>query len=734
MTSCIADTQAFAQNAAHVDAPRLCIKNILSSCPIHPKRSELPLPASVTCIHQDVFITASVDGEEFSEAGVYSQKADDFSLLSPILYSVFSFEDLTVMDSPIAIPQPRKPMNANGNIGDKQNNSTQHHGYSRNNRAATYGDSSEFITQRGGGRRFQGQHRSAYGNQHHGNRANSDGSGDSQQNYGHHNRHHYQQHADEKNQQPKKSIDSFVSQFESMAPYKSRELDSSSMEDPWADPSASVGSFDSSGNFITSEFPKKDAATARSSRIPIQQSRLSSIISSKIITAESLEATLFQNSISSEGELNVAIPFFNLWYYKDPYGNIQGPFPSEQMTHWSEAGYFDLKMLVRPDVDSASTFNNLSNLSIVSDFVPLSEWINLYNHNWPWSNQAKNIVYSVKQPQSSKPEPMAAVEIIVTQEKESHSSIQKSNPITQNSETEYLKPSITEPINSGKTPEHVPLPSEEIKDDAQKKTEQATPIEDPEKKSISATKFKGWATSTNMADPAANIRTSIQENSRSKRIPEPQSAQPLEHAVANVRSKPTSWSSIASSGFGSHAEPVEGKPTPSKASNATNSANVTSKSQPQPQEAFQSQGKPSQSSKSDVKNEKSDSAAALGKWVSKELSRMNIKNIDSTTLTTLLFPLSVDQMKDILTEFLPTASEISEFIAGFTEARASTPSLNGLLPPTLVSAKKKTATPLASDSKEADGFSVVVRKTKKSAPAAKTHSTHEAPGKRIVGL
>jgi len=35
------------------------------------------------------------------------------------------------------------------------------------------------------------------------------------------------------------------------------------------------------------------------------------------------------------------------WYYRDPQGNIQGPFKSEEMREWLEHGYFNLDLLIR---------------------------------------------------------------------------------------------------------------------------------------------------------------------------------------------------------------------------------------------------------------------------------------------------------------------------------------------------------------------------------------------------
>jgi hypothetical protein len=39
------------------------------------------------------------------------------------------------------------------------------------------------------------------------------------------------------------------------------------------------------------------------------------------------------------------------WYYKDPNGQIQGPFSSRDMGDWSELGYFKDDLLIRRTLD-----------------------------------------------------------------------------------------------------------------------------------------------------------------------------------------------------------------------------------------------------------------------------------------------------------------------------------------------------------------------------------------------
>ena len=40
-----------------------------------------------------------------------------------------------------------------------------------------------------------------------------------------------------------------------------------------------------------------------------------------------------------------------MWIYKDPHGNIQGPFNPAEMLQWFEAGYFPNSLLVKQTTD-----------------------------------------------------------------------------------------------------------------------------------------------------------------------------------------------------------------------------------------------------------------------------------------------------------------------------------------------------------------------------------------------
>ena len=41
----------------------------------------------------------------------------------------------------------------------------------------------------------------------------------------------------------------------------------------------------------------------------------------------------------------------NTWLYRDPQGDIQGPFTSSDMKKWYEAGYFTMDLMVRRACD-----------------------------------------------------------------------------------------------------------------------------------------------------------------------------------------------------------------------------------------------------------------------------------------------------------------------------------------------------------------------------------------------
>ncbi|XP_058056033.1 GIGYF family protein Gyf [Anopheles bellator] len=48
-------------------------------------------------------------------------------------------------------------------------------------------------------------------------------------------------------------------------------------------------------------------------------------------------------------------PGTDVWYYRDPQGKVQGPFPASEMTEWYRAGYFDDSLSVRRACDEVYT-------------------------------------------------------------------------------------------------------------------------------------------------------------------------------------------------------------------------------------------------------------------------------------------------------------------------------------------------------------------------------------------
>ncbi|KAL8187572.1 UNVERIFIED_CONTAM: GRB10-interacting GYF protein 2, partial [Gekko kuhli] len=58
------------------------------------------------------------------------------------------------------------------------------------------------------------------------------------------------------------------------------------------------------------------------------------------------------------------------WYYKDPQGEIQGPFSNQEMTEWFQAGYFTMSLLVKRACDE--TFQPLGDIMKMWGRVPFA--------------------------------------------------------------------------------------------------------------------------------------------------------------------------------------------------------------------------------------------------------------------------------------------------------------------------------------------------------------------------
>jgi len=61
-----------------------------------------------------------------------------------------------------------------------------------------------------------------------------------------------------------------------------------------------------------------------------------------------------------------------MWHYKDPQGEVQGPFPAAEMTDWFEAGYFSGNLLVRR-ADIEEDFHS------TKGWIELAEYMRLLN-------------------------------------------------------------------------------------------------------------------------------------------------------------------------------------------------------------------------------------------------------------------------------------------------------------------------------------------------------------------
>ncbi|XP_074839023.1 GRB10-interacting GYF protein 1 isoform X2 [Carettochelys insculpta] len=80
--------------------------------------------------------------------------------------------------------------------------------------------------------------------------------------------------------------------------------------------------------------------------------------------AEKMVASLQESSLEEEGfgqalpeprNTAAALPLSHeaamKWFYKDPQGEIQGPFPTQEMAEWFQAGYFSMSLLVKRGCD-----------------------------------------------------------------------------------------------------------------------------------------------------------------------------------------------------------------------------------------------------------------------------------------------------------------------------------------------------------------------------------------------
>lgn len=121
---------------------------------------------------------------------------------------------------------------------------------------------------------------------------------------------------------------------------------------------AAFGSFDDRGNFQLSvgledrDRPIRPGVSASESVLP-GHDRLPPPPGS---SASSLPAP----SLSAPGTPPVKTPDVTRWLYRDPAGQVQGPFPNQKMIHWYSRNYFPENLPLRREVDVL--------------FEPLSAW------------------------------------------------------------------------------------------------------------------------------------------------------------------------------------------------------------------------------------------------------------------------------------------------------------------------------------------------------------------------
>lgn len=75
-----------------------------------------------------------------------------------------------------------------------------------------------------------------------------------------------------------------------------------------------------------------------------------------------LQSNLLQNSVMNSNILSQSLPqgpppppqtsiIPDKWYYRDPQGDVQGPFLASDMTEWYRAGYFSVNLLLKRQCD-----------------------------------------------------------------------------------------------------------------------------------------------------------------------------------------------------------------------------------------------------------------------------------------------------------------------------------------------------------------------------------------------
>ncbi|KAK6175421.1 hypothetical protein SNE40_013888 [Patella caerulea] len=96
---------------------------------------------------------------------------------------------------------------------------------------------------------------------------------------------------------------------------------------------------------------KLDNRDTPRSIIPTAKSKEGEALEQMKLQAESLVAIVTEED-DKEPELSPSQPDNPVkWLYKDPQGDVQGPFSSDEMTEWFSAGYFTMSLLVKRGCD-----------------------------------------------------------------------------------------------------------------------------------------------------------------------------------------------------------------------------------------------------------------------------------------------------------------------------------------------------------------------------------------------
>jgi PERQ amino acid-rich with GYF domain-containing protein len=99
---------------------------------------------------------------------------------------------------------------------------------------------------------------------------------------------------------------------------------------------------------------------------PRDEKPASSVLSSSSIV---VNQTVIEPSVATVSQPTAAIR--EKWYYRDPQGEVQGPFLTSEMAEWHKQGYFTPNLLLRRTCDERyTTLGDLINLCGMVPFKP----------------------------------------------------------------------------------------------------------------------------------------------------------------------------------------------------------------------------------------------------------------------------------------------------------------------------------------------------------------------------